>query len=664
MGFTVVHQPSYTLVGGLAAEAARQKEAQELAKQWAELHLKNRQLGLQRQELAQRAAMQQQEMAMKAALAERQMQFEWAKMIADNMRAIGLAQIQHLRDLQAIDLDFRNKLILHGKEWDARNALEEKRNELERNLKMLDFENQRKLEEFRAGLERGKMDRASLLSAEKDANEIYDVISRLPYNDEGQKLFASLEEELRNIAKLPGGDAVKAQAYREWITKALQLNKPMYQAPPSTLMEEFNRNIVYHPDIGMWFQRNHKGEWQALIPGRYSDIQRNNQQAQNFFDPNTEEVYTYDYSGRRITIIPPKAERRARILDRLKGTPQLTIAQAQAQSSDPQAVEKLIDSYEQILYGDILNQYRSGAAATGPVVVPGPGGAPAPGTAPGAAPGTPAGSTAPSGTTMAPPSPAVSDTIDKVVSAIGSTYNPQDKQYIASRITQGATISKSTTNPYSVNTAGGFLGQPTTNALQSGTITPQDVVHQQLNTYYRAIALRQAFNKNSKFPFELTVPYVRDVFASPQSNFNWFTDLPLLMQDLGFAWAADDKGQIFITMLNAQFEDELQKYLNGQKVDFKNLGYVVFQQNKANVDNMLKFIQSRYPTEAKTAVLALLEILDNQANVAKTMKQLEIEKAKYYQNLPTFEQYWDSKKNYLESIRMLIEQKAKSFGIL
>jgi len=661
MGFTVVHQPSYALVGGLAAEAARQKEAQELAKQWAELHLKNRQLSLQRQELAQRAAMQQQEMEMKAALAERQMQFDWAKMLADNMRAIGLAQIQHLRDIEAIDLDFRNKLKLHGMEWDARERMERNRHELDKNLKMLEFENQKKLEEFRAGLEMGKIDRASLLSAEKDANEMYDVISRLPYNEEGQKLFASLEEEIRNISKLPGGDAVKAQAYREWITKATQLNKPMYQAPPATLLEQFKRDVIQDPDTGLWFQKSPKtGMWEPIIPSRFSDIQKQHQQGQNFFDPNTEEVYTYDSAGRRITLVPSKADRRTKILQMLKGSPQLTIAQAQAQSSDPQAVEKLIDSYEQMLYGNILNQYKSGAAATSPIVAPSPGGAPAPG----AAPGTPAGSTAPSGTTMAPPAPAVYDTIDKVLAATGSTYDQQFKQYIANQITQGAPIAPSPTNPYSVNSAGGILGSMTTNALQSGKITPQDIVHQQLNTYYRAIAVRPELNKNLKTPFELTIPYVRSVFSDPQANIDWSLSLPMLMQDLGFAWAADDKGQIFITMINAPFEDALQNYLNGHKVDFNTLGYSVYQQNNNNVDSILDRIQKRFPTETKTAVLELLNILDNQAKVAKTMKQLEVEKTKYYPNLPTFEKYWDSKKNYLETIKMHIEQNAKARGIL
>jgi hypothetical protein len=138
----------------------------------------------------------------------------------------------------------------------------------------------------------------------------------------------------------------------------------------------------------------------------------------------------------------------------------------------------------------------------------------------------------------------------------------------------------------------------------------------------------------------------------------------MLMQALGFAWAADDKGQIFITMINAPFEDALQNYLNGQKVNFDALGYSIYQQNMKNVDNILNHIQNRFPTEAKTAVLELLNILDIQAKVAKTMKQLEIEKAKYYPNLPTFEKYWDSKKNYLESIKMLIEQRARKLRIL
>lgn len=305
MGFTVVHQPSYALVGAFAAEAAKKQRQIELAKEWAELFLRKRQVDLQARQLNQQALFQaaqlqqaQQRAMLDAWLQQQRLGLDWFNAEAARAHDLALARMREeaaaRRQAEALAHDKGMATVRHMGDI----ALEEARARHAKELEEARARNAMALEELRRGAGLTALGEEILAKAEGDATEVLTGVSALRLNEAGlakrEEVRAEYERIMRD-ATLTG--RAKAEALRMWIAKASELTNPIYRDEPPTLDEKFKKEVL--EVNGSYYQRKPDGTWEQLNPRSQTTAGRNEDGSPKFYYHPTEEQWYYlDNTGR------------------------------------------------------------------------------------------------------------------------------------------------------------------------------------------------------------------------------------------------------------------------------------------------------------------------------------------------------------------------------
>ncbi|MEM7820470.1 MAG: hypothetical protein QW761_02630 [Candidatus Aenigmatarchaeota archaeon] len=303
MGFTVVHEPSYALVGAFAAEAAKKQRQIELAREWADLFLRKRQLDLQSRQMnldaAYRAAqleMSRQQALMDAWLQQQRLAADWMAKEAAMAHEMELARMREAAATRRME---------RGLEHERGMALIRHEGDLE--LERLRAENATKLEELRSRDRMLALESEFLSSAMTDASRTMTALSTLELNDEGRVKLGELQNEYQKIIEdRTLTPRAKAEALRIWMAKAVELNQPMYRVRVN-LEDRFKERVV---EInGLLYQLQPDGTFSLLGPRTPNrSIIGPDGQPQKFYSPEEEQYFYITPDGKIEWLGLPKSK--------------------------------------------------------------------------------------------------------------------------------------------------------------------------------------------------------------------------------------------------------------------------------------------------------------------------------------------------------------------
>ncbi|GIW59983.1 MAG: hypothetical protein KatS3mg087_1049 [Patescibacteria group bacterium] len=383
MGFTVVHQPSYGLVGSLAAESERQKYELELARQWAALNLQQQEVDIRRGALA----LDQQKIAASILENERQRQYDYFKLLASEAAEANRMAMQLQFDLarEANKFGFEEKLFdkkaalereLLGKKLEADAAALDKEAALRRELERMRAEAEERLTRLRSTLFRDETAIKDALATRDSLRGAIAAVKELDLNEKGMGEASRIESEFVKILDSDElTDAQKAVAYNKLLVDISKLYGDEFRKPQPTAQELIDSSIGKvsfvnadgsKVDIPVYIKRHSNGQISDIVPLMPRSGMPESPGMRAYYDPVTQKAFYYD-GTRIIEVLPSKGERIQNILkdDNIKTSIMWVNARRQARLEKPEASDTEIDYraaeiVDQYLHGDIINRIQRG----------------------------------------------------------------------------------------------------------------------------------------------------------------------------------------------------------------------------------------------------------------------------------------------------------------